>query len=326
MNKDDLKRVRNIFNNYNDIKEELFMRMGKDSSIVSDFTWTIDNSDASHTHIFFPEMKVMQESMPWVQHIFWSMKKIFKTTHDAGLNIMNRDACVVIRIEYMEKSYFVTFDFSDYMDHINNEALDCSICYFKMQFDRDGYSDKRIVPGGYTNNSPHVYKYIPFLRSNVDKVNDKRDVYGRFGMRYASDIRKKAINILNMQMKFSYEVSATLIRHSASLIEASNSKICIDLPGNGDFCFRLVDYLSMGACVISYPHRTKMHEPLIHGKNIIYCEPDFSNLVDICQYYLNNDFERGVIQDNAREYFDSYLHRDQISRYYISSVLDIINK
>ena len=47
-----------------------------------------------------------------------------------------------------------------------------------------------------------------------------------------------------------------------------------------------------------------------------------SDLVDLCEEYLNNESERIRIGKNAAEFFDRYLNVDVLSEYYVASAMD----
>ena len=128
--------------------------------------------------------------------------------------------------------------------------------------------------------------------------------------------------MLSEQSAFGFTGSTQRVRHGQSLREVAQAKICIDLPGNGDFCFRLIDYLAIGACIIGPAHRTVMHVPLVDREHLVHCEPDLSDLVSLCKRYLQDDDERRRMTSNARSYFDRYLHRDQLSAYYLHIALE----
>jgi spore maturation protein CgeB len=130
------------------------------------------------------------------------------------------------------------------------------------------------------------------------------------------------VDLLQNQRRFHYEGSLQIVRHSQSLHESAQAKVCIDLPGNGDFCFRLIDYLGIGACVVAAPHGTLLHVPLEEGKHIVYAKEDLSDLVELCQYYLEHEEQRSAIARASRDFFDRYLHRDQLAGYYLSKCLE----
>jgi hypothetical protein len=229
---------------------------------------------------------------------------------------------VLVRLVHDGGSHDVAIDYSDYPDRIDQEGLHRAACYFKMQFHPDGYGDDRIVPGGYINASKNLYHYLPRLRRSKDRQPPLYDVYGRFGLSFASEIRKKAVTLLREQTEFGFTGSTGIVRHGQSLREVARAKISIDMPSNSPFTFRLCDYLAIGACIVGPPHRARMHAPLVDREHLYYCAEDLSDLLDICRHLLADDAERARITRNAREYFDRYVHRDQLARYYLRTILD----
>jgi hypothetical protein len=235
-------------------------------------------------------------------------------------SIPQSSGTVVIRVVYDATPHDVVVDYSDYVDRIDTRLLDRCSLYFKMQYRRQGYdaSDK-ILPGGYVNGHTEIYKYIPFARADAGRPS-LFDVYGRFGLEFAREIRIRAVRILNEQREFKFEGGLKKVRYSRSLQDAARSKICIDLPGNGPFCFRLMDYFAVGACVIGAPHEAILPEPLEDRKHIVYTRPDLSDLVPLCLYYLSNDEAREAIRRASQQYFDQYVHRDQLAQYYLHHI------
>ena len=149
----------------------------------------------------------------------------------------------------------------------------------------------------------------------------ERSLHADTGLAFARETREKAMSLLAGQSGFSFTGGMNPISYLDFLKEVARSRICIDLPGLGPFCFRLVNYLAIGACVIAYPHAAILNSPLSDRKHIVYCKPDFSDLVDLCKYYLENDAEREQIAANAREFFDLNLHKDNLVRYYLHTCL-----
>lgn len=224
------------------------------------------------------------------------------------------------------KAYPFCIDTWDFMDKLNPAAVDQSLAYFKMQYRQQGYDSDRIVPGGYVNLSEHYCRYLPWLRSIQMRQPPQYDVYGRFILAFARETRERVLGMLNAQQQFRFEGSLQTVRYTRSLEEAAQSKVCIDLPGNGDFCFRLIDYLGIGACVVAARHRTILHVPLEDRKHLVYAKEDLSDFVELCQYYLQHDDERNQIVQNSREFFDRYLHPDQLGAYYLFTALKEIRK
>ncbi len=107
----------------------------------------------------------------------------------------------------------------------------------------------------------------------------------------------------------------------AFLREAALSRVCIDLPGNGDMCHRLIDYLAIGCCVVKPVPNTVLHVPLVDGVNVAFVKKDLSNLIDVCAELLNDALRRNRIARAAREHYDRYLRPDQLAGYYLDRCL-----
>jgi hypothetical protein len=227
---------------------------------------------------------------------------------------------VVAHVLVGKAKYEIAIDYSDYPS-INEECVRHCGLYFKMQYSRDGYTSQHVLPGGFVPGGNQLYRFLPYIRALRDKRIFSFDVYGRFGLEFAHEVRQKAINILAEQSIFRFEGGGKKIRYSRFLREIAHSRICIDLPGNGDFCFRLVEYLAVGACVIRPRHNTILHAPLVDRKHIVYTKGDLSDLASLCAFYLRNDKPREEICRQSRAFFDQYLHRDQLAAYYLQSCL-----
>jgi hypothetical protein len=166
-----------------------------------------------------------------------------------------------------------------------------------------------------------IYRFLPHSRRLGDRREYIYDVYGRFGTEFANEIRGKACSMLANQNYFRWEGGRRVKRYSVSLREIVRSKICIDLPGNGDFCLRLIDNMAAGACIIARKHNTMLHVPLVDREHIVYAREDLSDLADLCRFYLERDEAREALCRNSRSYFDRYLHRDQLAAYYLHQYL-----
>jgi hypothetical protein len=191
--------------------------------------------------------------------------------------------------------------------------------YFKMQFREDDYDDGTVVPGGFPPSWPRVYSYLGRLRRLRDRRPFTSDVYGRFSSGWAVETRSRAVELLRRQQRVRYCGGFEVVRYNRYLAELARAKVCIDLPGVGELCFRLLDYLAVGSCVIGPRPRNRLHVPLTHGENVVYCADDLSDLVPLCEYYVEHDEERERIAKAAREHFDRYLERTQWAAYYLAT-------
>lgn len=226
---------------------------------------------------------------------------------------------VVFEVVREGSAHRIAIGYSDYLPLDDDCAEACDL-YFKMQFDKRGYGRRNVIPGGYVPDGKRLYFHLKRLRRLRDKREYRFDVNARFSLNYAPEIRKKAIGLLSEQQKFGFEGGVKTLPYIDFLKEAAQSRICIDLPGLGPLCFRLMNYLAIGTFVIAYPHASLLHVPLKDREHIVYCKEDFSDLVELCEYYLANEAERERIASNARTFFDLNLHQDNLVRYYLHTI------
>jgi hypothetical protein len=177
------------------------------------------------------------------------------------------------------------------------------------------------VPGGYLPGSSVLYSMLPYLRWSKDRHEAKFEVYGRFGVNFAPGVRGETLRALADAQIFRFGGGDRLVRYSRYLREVARSRVCIDLPGQGPLCFRLVEYLAIGSCIVALPHGVRLPSPLIDGIHVAYCPGPPEETIRCCRELLDNPFERRTMATAAREFFDRYLHRDQLSAYYLATVL-----
>jgi Glycosyl transferases group 1 len=294
-------------------------RLSRDHSALMKPTWPVPPELLQRLQVLWPTTYEWPPAYAWMINLLAGLRRHVRVE---PTDIPQPYQGIVL-VQFLSdgQPHDVIIDYSDYLDYINADALDRAVVYFKMQFREGGYGEDRIIPGGYPTFSKHLYKYITKLRSVQDRAPPVFDVYGRFGLSFATEVRTKAVGLLSAQSRFGYEGGTKTVRYGQFLREVARAKIGIDLPGNGDFTFRLVDYLALGVCIIGPPHRTAFPVPLVDREQIIHCAPDLSDLVPLCQQYLEDDEARTRVAHNAREYFDRFLHRDQLSLYYLQQFL-----
>jgi hypothetical protein len=200
---------------------------------------------------------------------------------------------------------------------LNVPCVERSDLYFKMQYQNEGYPWAHVVPGGYGPADGSVYRYLPRLRALAEE-SPVFEVYGRFGLEFATDLRREAIRRLSDSAEIQYGGGAGIVRYSRFLREVALAKVCINLPGNGDLCFRLIDYFAVGACVVSPRLLNSLHVPLVDRVHIVYAKDDLSDLVPLCRQYVEDVAARNEIRRNARALFDDFLASDQLAAYYVS--------
>ena len=230
---------------------------------------------------------------------------------------------VIIGVGYQDRTFSIAVDYYDY-PFINEHCLKNVSLYFKMQHLRSGYRDPKILPGGYVAGKQSLYDYYCRLRE-LRRRTSQLDVYGRFGMRFSPEIRRRAVAILESESRFQFSGGTSVALYMQFLREAARARVCIDMPGNGPFCYRLVEYLGAGCCVVGPRHEAMMHAELRDRVHIVYCRPDLADLADLCAYYVDNSAARGEIEANAARFFDDYLYPTRLASYYLRALSDRVD-
>lgn len=282
-------------------------------------TWRISQEELSRISILWPT----QYEWPDGAAILESVKYAFET-----LGVIREErtpqlytGVVMLYCVVDGKSHAVAFDYSDYHDLINESALAKSSLYIKCQHRIEGYSDPRIVPGGYITTTRRYYRYyIPFRRRG--NLAPTIDLVGRFGFTFQGELRRRAVALLADASDIQFVGNTGKVRYSRFLREVASARLSLHLPGNGPFTHRVAEFLGLGTCMISVPFATALHVPLVPGIHYVEIKPDLSDLLEKVRYYLQREDQRNRIAAAGRDYFDKYLHHEQLVSYYIRRILD----
>jgi Glycosyl transferases group 1 len=234
------------------------------------------------------------------------------------------EGAVLIEVMLDGTRHEIAIDYFDRSRLLEEVAARCALV-FKMQYAAGGYGSSHVIPGGYVPGKASIYRYQPALHRIRDHARPRFEVYGRFGAGHGQEIRRRALALLSDQRRFQFEGSMVTRPYAAYLRETALSQVCIDLPGNGDMCHRLVDYLAVGCAVVRPQPETVLHVPLTDGVNVRFAEPDMSNLVELCASLLSDDSERNRMALAARDYHERYLRPDQLAGYYVDRCVSALS-
>jgi hypothetical protein len=204
---------------------------------------------------------------------------------------------------------------------ILNESANDADLYFKMQYLQGGYGSAHILPGGYVCPQSALYRYRWNWRELRAGTSASHDVYGRFGTTHEKqDVRSDAIALLRAQHRFAFRGGAGVVWWGEYMDEMCDARVCLDLPGRGEFCYRLVEYLAVGACVIGPELATEMPVPLESGVHLVRVPRGLDGLVDGCEQLLGDAALRETIGRAGEDYFDRYLALEQLGAYYVDAL------
>jgi hypothetical protein len=286
---------------------------------IANPAWHVSDAELREVVIHWPSAYNWPQARYWMDTLFYGLRRLVRVE----VCELPQPYCNTVLTEFIinGKSHDVAIDYADDSELQSKESVQRCSVYFKMQYLRGGYDLPNVLPGGYVSDGRKLYLHLGRLRRLRDQQRFACDVTGRFSLDFAPETRKKAIGLLKEQNDFKFEGGLTKVSYLDFLKEIARAKICIDLPGRGDFCFRLVNYMAVGACIVAAPHHNAFHVPLVDRQHIAYIEPDFSNLVELCNYYLKNEDAREQMCRESRSFFEQYLHKDNLAAYYIHSCL-----
>jgi hypothetical protein len=287
-------------------------------------TWPLDCSQLSRATVYWPSTYQWAPSAGLLDPICAGLGH-WANVQRRAIAQPYKGVCVFEMELDGARPHRIAVDYSDSADAIEPDCLAMVTLYFKMQYLQNGYRSEKILPGGYVMWDRRLVASLRGIRGQARVSKPEFDVYARFGMEFARELRTRVVEKLQSDPSLGYVGGMRKVAYRQSVKDAARAKICIDLPGNGDFCFRLLDYLAAGAFVIAYPHRTTLPVPLLDGHHLVHMKPDLSDLIPLCHYYLEHAEERRTIQDNAAAYFDACCDYRQLGSWYLQRCLHAVS-
>lgn len=224
---------------------------------------------------------------------------------------------VIIGIDLGDGPRRVAIDYYDFT-FVNPECAAEVDMYFKLQYARGGYPEyANVRPGGYVTDKPFLYANWCRLRALRRQASPTADVFGRFGLSFSAQLREAAIELLQSEQRITYAGGTGFTYRSRFMREMAGARVCVDLPGQGPFCFRLVEGLATGCCIVAARHAAEMPVELVDGVEIVYCKEDLSDLCDLCVEYALDEEKRAPIEAAAARYFDDNLHPVRMAERYL---------
>lgn len=267
----------------------------------------------------WPESYYWAPQASWLEPIRLGLEPLVEMRR-APLAVSTRGVVPFV-LELAGREHRVAVDYGD-DPRLDPAHLEEYELVFKMQYLTEGYASDRVVPGGFVPNSQVIYRYLDRLRALRRSGRRTSDLYGRFGGQKPIALRRQAVDMLRAQTSFRFRGGFDRVRYTAALAEAACARSCLDLPGLGPLCFRLVDYLAVGVPIVSPVHACRLHVPLEEGVHVAYCRPDLSDLVETVEELLRDPPRAERMAGAAAAFFDSHLHYRQLARYYLETCLE----
>jgi glycosyltransferase involved in cell wall biosynthesis len=297
-----------------DRARERFWRLRNDYVPVEQLTWPLDPSELQDVRVEWPSAYHWPPARTWLdpirlglaQHVPVVIADIPQPTFPV----------VVFVVRIGEARHEIAVDYSDYAE-IDELWTERALVYFKMQYASDGYDLAGLAPGGYLPYDRDLSSILGTLRRRGAPPR-RSVVYGRFSPN--NDIRRAAAALLESQRRFDYVGGLSLRGYGAYLSGAVQSAVCVDLPGRGPLCFRLIDYLATGCCVVALRHDAVLPVPLVDDVHIAYVD-SVDELVPRCEDLLADPARASALGRGAQEYFDRYLERRQLAAYHLTEIL-----
>lgn len=191
-------------------------------------TWPVLPQELERVRLLWPSHYEWQPCYKWVEPLLEGLRQHVRVERDALRQ--QYPGIVTFQLILDNKHHDIAIDYSDDSQCNLSCANECAV-YFKMQFSGGGYPFENILPGGFVPNGDEIYTHLPYVRALADSRRPKYDVYGRFGLEFAGDIRRKACSLLAAEKSLHWNGGLKTRRYSLALREIASSKVCIDFPG-----------------------------------------------------------------------------------------------
>jgi glycosyl transferase family 1 len=238
------------------------------------------------------------------------------SVHEAAVP-QEHEGIVLIEVDRGDGARRVAIDYHD-LTLVNRECAATVDTYFKFQYQRGGYPGlPNVLPGGYVTDKPFLYAHWCRLRRMRLRTPPSSEVFGRFGLLYSGPVREAALALLRSDRRIAYAGGTRRTHHTRYLREMARARVCVDLPGQGPLCCRLVESLAMGCLIVAPRHAAELPVPLRDGVEIVYCREDLADLVGLCLAYARDEGARAPVEAAAARYFDEHLHPLRIAERYL---------
>lgn len=157
---------------------------------------------------------------------------------------------------------------------------------------------------------------ISFNEDRLPALPQKKSYDVSFWAVESAPIRTEALKLLDGQ--FDCRENGTEPKQKFSkyarkgtfyLEELARCKIVLNLRGGGWDTMRYWEVPAIGSFMITQKPQIEIPHDFVDKKHVVHCKDDLSDLIELCQYYLEHEQEREAIAQAGREHFLAY-HTD----------------
>lgn len=170
--------------------------------LIENAEWTVTPEELGEITILYPREYNHPEAETWLEPLLSGWRNLVRVKRVDLPQPYQRVA--LLKFITPRNSSEIAIDYSDYPE-INETVARRVAVYFKMQYDAGGYGFENVIPGGYVTDSWRLYWNLRRIQRVRDEQRFDSDVYGRFGLSYAGEIRGKAVDALRSQKSFRFE-------------------------------------------------------------------------------------------------------------------------
>ena len=283
-----------------------------------DLTWAVPAEIVPDLEVFWPERYGSSNAPGWVEPIRRGIAHHVPVRRTE----IQQTAGNIVTVLFRNKAttFRVAIDYDDLADlHPDASSHDL---YFKMQYARSGYGSNSVVPGGYVGRLA-LYRHVDRWRALRARSARRYPVFVRFGTQRTIPIRTQILELMENQTAFRVEGQGAFTTWWEYMEDICHAEICLDAPGRGELCVRLVECLALGSCVVGPTLGNELHVPLRSGEHLVRVGRDLSSLVETCHELLEDGEMQRRLSAGAAAYFDRYLRLEQLGGYYVSRCLDL---
>ena len=212
--------------------------------------------------------------------------------------------------------------------------------YFKAQYPKDGkILVKNTGEDGYEASGIHRFSLTPsykvlnlktapsfdrpidvFFNGSAwpqDRIQLVSKIKSRKSIKFSGGLYNRAdLPFNNVVPKELHCGQLGLQKYLASVL---GSKVCLNLRGNGENCYRQFEVLHLGSLLLT--QETNNH--FCHVEAPKDCFGTFDgNILEKAQYYLDHEEERVRIAENGRKFFEEHLHPRKLVQYILETIED----